>query len=106
MIRGTQDDQVVSEASYRSGDVARMCAVCTNTAVRWIDSGRLVAFLTPGGHRRVRAKELCRFLLEYQIPVPPQVLEAAKAIAGRAETCVAPRLDQVDQVAAPRGAAT
>jgi excisionase family DNA binding protein len=43
---------------------------------RWIDSGRLKAYRTPGGHRRVLAEDLLVFLSELGIPLPAELRPA------------------------------
>lgn len=43
---------------------------------RWIDSGRLKAYRTPGGHRRVLAEDLVSFLGELGIPLPSELRPA------------------------------
>lgn len=43
---------------------------------RWIDSGRLKAYRTPGGHRRVLAEDLVAFLAELGIPLPAELRPA------------------------------
>ena len=63
--------------AYTSGQVALMCAVSKATICRWIDSGKLEAFFTPGRHRRVEAGALLEFLEKYSIPVPAEVRHAA-----------------------------
>lgn len=43
---------------------------------RWIDSGRLKAYRTPGGHRRVMPEDLCAFLTGLGIPLPDELRPA------------------------------
>jgi excisionase family DNA binding protein len=75
---GEKDDLAdsVNETAFTSGEVAGICAVSKTTVARWIASGKVSAFQTPGGHRRVRVADLYKFLLEFRIPIPPQVLQA------------------------------
>ena len=72
----------MTDSTYTSGEVARMCAVSKTTVIRWVDSGHLSAYQTPGGHRRVLARELYRFMKKHGIPVPAIVVEAAKKVLG------------------------
>lgn len=46
-------------------EVAQIFSVRTTTIARWARDGRLLAFLTPGGHRRYRREDV-RCLLEEQ----------------------------------------
>lgn len=36
----------------------------------WVEKGWLKAFRTPGGHRRIRVRDLLTFLSEHHMPVP------------------------------------
>jgi excisionase family DNA binding protein len=44
------------------GQAARYLGVAQSTIRKWCDSGRLPAFYTPGGHRRLRRSDLDAFL--------------------------------------------
>ena len=50
--------------------VAEMVGTNPSSVVRWIEGGRLKAFKTPGGHRRVREADLRSFFTEFNIPTP------------------------------------
>ncbi len=39
-------------------DIARMLQVDASTITKWIDKNLLLAYRTPGGHRRVRTSDL------------------------------------------------
>ena len=56
--------------TYSTFDIARMLEVVPGTVANWIDSGKLNAFTTLGGHRRVSQKDLFAFLKKNAIPVP------------------------------------
>ncbi|MHC4469770.1 MAG: MerR family transcriptional regulator [Planctomycetota bacterium] len=43
-----------------TGQAARICSVSPEAVLRWIKSGRLRAFRTPGGHHRIPSEELER----------------------------------------------
>lgn len=51
--------------------VCRLLRASPSAVIAWFDSGILQGFRTPGGHRRVHAGELCRFLESHKMPVPP-----------------------------------
>jgi excisionase family DNA binding protein len=70
----------MAEQAFTSGEVAQMCAVSKTTVIRWVDSGRLGAFQTPGGHRRVLAQELHDFMKRYGIPIPDIVRKGMKKV--------------------------
>ncbi len=54
-------------------------------SLRWISSGIVAAFQTPGGHRRILASDLYKFLQAYGIPIPSQVVEAVSRALGEAQ---------------------
>lgn len=41
--------------SYSTAEIARRLGISPQTVQRWVDSGRLKAWKTPGGHRRIDA---------------------------------------------------
>jgi excisionase family DNA binding protein len=48
----------------------RYCQVSPYTIRHWINTGRLPAYTTPGGHRRIRLQDLDTFLLAHHMPLP------------------------------------
>jgi excisionase family DNA binding protein len=58
---------------YTTHDISRLLQVDPSTVSKWIDRGILIAFRTPGRHRRVRASDLRMFLLAHQMPVPDEL---------------------------------
>lgn len=72
-------------------EVSRICGVVHSTVSNWIDEGKLTAYRTPGGHRRVRRSDLLLFLKFYEIPVTKDILEHLEnGIAPAAEDGTAP----------------
>lgn len=57
------------EPLYTTHEVAKLLQVDASTVAKWIDQQKLVAFRTPGGHRRVRESELRAFCEKFQIPI-------------------------------------
>jgi excisionase family DNA binding protein len=49
--------------------VAKYCAVTNDGVLKWIKSGKLGAFSTPGGHYRIAVEDFRSFLGKYDIPV-------------------------------------
>ena len=49
------------EPLYTTHEISRIIQVDPSTVSKWIDRGILVAFRTPGRHRRVRASDLRSF---------------------------------------------
>jgi excisionase family DNA binding protein len=60
-------DQLLT--SYEAGALLQMDP---NSVVKWVSEGKLQAYLTPGGHRRIRADELLAFLKRYSMYIPAE----------------------------------
>ncbi len=58
---------------FTTHDISRLLQVDPSTVSKWIDKGILMAFRTPGGHRRVRSSDLRTFLIAHQMPVPEEL---------------------------------
>jgi excisionase family DNA binding protein len=52
--------------SYSTIDVAKRLGISLQTVQRWVDSGRLKAWKTPGGHRRIDAKSAETLFAQYE----------------------------------------
>lgn len=51
-----------------AGEVAAHCRVSYEAVKSWVNTGKLKAFTTPGGHRRVRVEDFQEFLQKYRLP--------------------------------------
>ena len=47
---------------YTIPQAANICAVCRTTMWRWVKSGKLESFLTPGGQYKIRKEDLNAFI--------------------------------------------
>jgi excisionase family DNA binding protein len=54
-------------------EAASLCGVVNQTAINWIRSGHLKAFMTPGGQYRIYAEDLLNFLEERKMRVPEEL---------------------------------
>lgn len=54
-------------------ETANLCGVVNQTAINWIKSGHLKAFLTPGGQYRIYSDDLVAFLKDRSMRVPPEL---------------------------------
>src|SRR5512137_1805267 len=54
---------------FTTSEVARYCAVTNDGVLKWIKSGKLRAFSTPGGHYRVAMDDFRSFLRKFDIPI-------------------------------------
>jgi excisionase family DNA binding protein len=55
---------MVENDFYTIPQAATICAVCRTTMWRWVKSGKLESFLTPGGHSKIRKEDLKAFIKE------------------------------------------
>jgi excisionase family DNA binding protein len=60
--------------------VARLLCVSDQSISNWIDSGKLRAGKTPGGHRRVEHNDLVAFLKQQNFRIPHELLPAGTNI--------------------------
>lgn len=68
---------------FSTFEVAKMLELSPGTVANWVDAGRLKAFNTLGGHRRIKAEDLKTFLQDNKIPVPAELsrrLETVKKV--------------------------
>ena len=56
-----------SPTMYSPGDIARLLGVNPKTVTRWCVEGRLAAYRTPGGHRRIAESALLASLMDMGI---------------------------------------
>ncbi len=61
-----------------STQVGNLLQVNPSSVKKWVNDGHIIAFRTPGGHRRIRALDLVAFLDAHKIPVPRQLQNAGK----------------------------
>ncbi|MHA7628165.1 response regulator [Corallococcus sp. M7] len=76
MASGTMQSEgstAMTDQLYTTHDISRLLQVDPSTVSKWIDRGILMAFRTPGGHRRVRSTDLRTFLVTHQMPVPEEL---------------------------------
>jgi excisionase family DNA binding protein len=70
--------KIVSDQLLTSSEVGELLQVNPSSVKKWVDDGLLVAFRTPGGHRRIRAADLVSFLVRHEMPIPADLQDAAK----------------------------
>lgn len=61
--------------SYQVGTLLQVNPSSVN---KWVKDGRMPAFRTPGGHRRIRATDLFSFLVAHNMPIPQSLMAAAR----------------------------
>jgi excisionase family DNA binding protein len=61
-------------------EAGRYCRVSPYTVRHWVRVGRLKAYATPGGHRRIRLEDLNAFLKTHKMPLPKDFEEGKRRI--------------------------
>ncbi len=61
----------MAEKLYTTNQLAKLFGVVPTTVIDWIERGKLEAFKTLGGHRRITHGAVLRFLRENRLPFPP-----------------------------------
>ncbi|MBF0386084.1 MAG: response regulator, partial [Candidatus Omnitrophica bacterium] len=56
-----------------TGEIAKHCNVTDRAVLKWVASGKIKFYRTPGGHSRVRLEDFVLFLREYGMPVPAEL---------------------------------
>ncbi len=62
----------MEEIPLTTGEVAKYCHVSHRAVLKWVTTGKLKAFRTPGNHNRISTKEFVEFLKKYNMPIPPK----------------------------------
>lgn len=70
--------KIASEQLLTSSEVGELLQVNPSSVKKWVDDGLLVAFRTPGGHRRIRVADLVVFLDNHKMPIPRDLVASAK----------------------------
>jgi excisionase family DNA binding protein len=65
------------KAVFTTFEAAKLCHVSPLSIINWVNAGRLPAFRTPGGHRRIRREDLVRFMRESGMPLPEELRDGS-----------------------------
>lgn len=65
---------------YTTGEIASICHVTINAVKKWIASGKLGAFRTPGGHYRVNQGDFMEFLGKYKLDIKDRAFPDRKKV--------------------------
>ncbi len=95
-VKVSLEQEIDSERLLTSHEVGALLQVNPSSVNKWVKEGRIAAFRTPGGHRRIRARDLVDFLDGHQMPVPARLLAASRRriIAVDAEGAALKALDR------------
>ncbi len=72
-------DASMRQKIFSTFEVAKMLELSPGTVANWVDAGRLKAFTTLGGHRRIKMEDLGAFLKENGIPVPKELSDRGES---------------------------
>jgi len=65
---------------FTTWEAGRYCGVSPYTVRHWVRAGKLQAYVTPGGHRRIRRQDLDAFLLAHGMPLPSDFKSGSKRV--------------------------
>ncbi|MSP61592.1 MAG: response regulator [Myxococcales bacterium] len=74
----TENTEIHAEQLLTSHQVGAILQANPSSVKKWISEGRLIAFRTPGGHRRIRAADLVQFIDAYKMPIPRRLSDASR----------------------------
>ena len=69
-------------APFTTHQVAALLSVSLPTVVNWIKAGKLEAYKTPGGHRRIKPSALKSFCQRFEMPLPEPLQRGGVAQSG------------------------
>ena len=69
-----------STRPYTTGEIAGFCDVTINAVKKWIASGKLDAFRTPGGHYRVNRNNFLDFVGRYKLDIKERIFPEKKRV--------------------------
>ncbi len=70
--------EISADSLLTSHQAGSLIQVNPSSINKWVKEGRIPAFRTPGGHRRIRAGDLVAFLTTHNMPVPRTLTPASR----------------------------
>jgi len=64
------EDKKENNRPLTTGEIAKYCHVTHRGVLKWVASGKLKSYRTPGKHSRVSVEDFLNFLKEYNMPIP------------------------------------
>ncbi len=77
-VSGYMKQEILPDSLLTSYQVGAILQVNPSSVNKWVKDGRIPAFRTPGGHRRIRAADLVSFLNNHKMPIPRLLTGASK----------------------------
>jgi excisionase family DNA binding protein len=72
------EQEIDAEQLLTSHEVGDLLQVNPSSVKKWVNEGRIPAFRTPGGHRRIKVGDLVEFLDRHDMPIPRKLAGAGK----------------------------
>jgi excisionase family DNA binding protein len=77
-VETVTEQNLHAERLLTSHEVGDLLQVNPSSVKKWVNEGRIAAFRTPGGHRRIRVADLVDFLNRHAMPIPRPLAGIAK----------------------------
>jgi excisionase family DNA binding protein len=77
-MNAAKEETLRQDSLLTSYQVGTLLQVNPSSINKWVKDGRIPAFRTPGGHRRIRAADLVHFLVTHKMPIPPALRPVAR----------------------------
>jgi excisionase family DNA binding protein len=77
-VKNVIELDIDAERLLTSHEVGALLQVNPSSVNKWVKEGRIQAFRTPGGHRRIRARDLVEFLDVHKMPIPRPLAGASR----------------------------
>jgi len=81
---------ITADTQLTSHEVGKMLQSNPSSINKWVKEGRIAAFRTPGGHRRMFAKDVVAFLKAHTMPIPHE-LHGIKVVEAVEEKLTEPK---------------
>jgi len=72
------EQNLYAEQLLTSHEVGSLLQVNPSSVKKWVNDGRIAAFRTPGGHRRIRVADLIDFLNRHAMPIPRELVAVSR----------------------------
>ena len=70
----------MSTKVFSTHQAAKVCNVHHTTIINWVKEGKILAYTTPGGHRRIKEEDLIDFMKKYKISLPKETGRKIKKV--------------------------
>ena len=67
-LKNCRIKEILLKKYYSIPNAAKMCSVNSSTMYRWVTAGKIESHRTPGGHHRIAARDLKKWMEDHRIP--------------------------------------